>query len=206
MKQLLFLLLISMFSIGRMSAQTNQPPKEMIQQIVALKAFLNYTRQGYNIVSGGLRIVNNIKAADFRLHDMRFDQLKQVSPAVKRSASFLGIAGMQLSLISRCHKLLLEAGQNNVLTTDERKYCKQILLALLDECKGYADVFLQVLTANELALTDDERLKRLLQVQQQLIRLESSLGSFNEDFGVLIRQRMNEQRSLQFSKQLNKLQ
>lgn len=192
--------------MGQISAQSTQPSKEMIQQIIALKTFLNYSKQGYNIVSGGLRIVNNIKAGDFRLHDMRFDQLKQVSPAVKRSASLLGIAGMQLSLISRCHKLLRETGQSNVLTTDERKYCKQILFPLLDECKAYTDVFLQLLTANELALTDDERLNRLMHVQQQLIRLESSLGSFNEDVGVLIRQRMNDQHSLQFSKQLNKLQ
>ena len=77
MKQLLLFFIIIILSLQDLTAQTSQPPKEMIQQIAALKIFLNYARQGYKIVSGGLRTVNRIKSGDFRLHDLQFDHLDE---------------------------------------------------------------------------------------------------------------------------------
>ncbi len=205
MKQLL-LLYFSILSMQSATAQTSHPPKEMVEQIIALKTFFNYTKQGYKIVSGGLRAVNRIKNGDFKLHDLQFDHLQQVSPFVSRSAALSGIAGKQLSLIIRCNRLLQQTDQNKVLTKDERNFCRNVVIQLLDECKHTGSELIQLLTVNEFALKDNERLNRLMQLLQRTIQIETSVLSLSDEVRMLSVSRSNEQRSVQLSNTLNNLQ
>ena len=76
----------------------------------------------------------------------------------------------------------------------------------MNECKQYVDELIQLLTAYELELKDDERINRLGQLKQNTIRLEASVRSISEEIRLLTRNRINEQRSVQHSKQLNNLQ
>lgn len=206
MKQLLITFAAIMLIIHNAAAQTNQAPKEMIQQIMALKTFLTYAKQGYKIVSSGLRTVNRIKNGDFTLQDLQFDHLQQVSPAVSRYAALSGLVVTQANLILSCKKLLREIGQQHILTKEEQDFCKRSVAMFMNECKQYVDELIQLLTAYEIELKDDERINRLGQLKQNTIRLEASVRSLSEEMRLLIRNRINEQRSVQHSKQLNNLQ
>ncbi|TWI79048.1 hypothetical protein IQ13_3440 [Lacibacter cauensis] len=206
MKQLFIILLTITLIIQKAAAQTNQAPKEMIQQIIALKTFLKYAKQGYNIVSSGLRTVNSIKNGDFTLHDLKFDHLQQVSPAVSRYAALSGLVVTQANLILICNKLLHEVSQQLILTKEEQDFCKRSVNMFMNECKQYVDELIQLLTAYALELKDDERINRIGQLKQNTIRLEASFRSLSEEMRLLIRNRINEQRSVQHSKQLNNLQ
>lgn len=206
MKQLLITFAAIMLIIQKAAAQTNQAPKEMIQQIVALKTFLNYAKQGYKIVSSGLRTVNSIKNGEFTLHDLQFDHLQQVSPAVSRYAALSGLVVTQANLILTCKKMLHEISQQHILTKEEQDFCKRSVIMFMNECKQYVDELIQLLTAYELELKDDERINRIGQLKQNTIRLEGSVRSLSEEMRLLIRNRINEERSVQHSKQLNNLQ
>lgn len=206
MKQLLITYAAFMLIIQNAAAQTNQAPKEMIQQIIALKTFLTYAKQGYKIVSSGLRTVNSIKNGDFTLHDLQFDHLQQVSPAVSRYAALSGLVVTQANLILSCNKLLREISQQHILAKEEQDFCKRSVIMFMNECKQYIDELIQLLTAYELELKDDERINRLGQLKQNTIRLEASVRSLSEEMRLLIRNRINEERSVQHSKQLNNLQ
>lgn len=204
MKQLLLILLTNLLFARDAAAQTSLP-KEMIQQIIALKTFLKHVKQGYNIVSNGLQTVNRIKDGDLRLHALQFDHLQQVSPAVSRYASLYGLALSQSSLLLTCNKLFAEIKEQKNLSQDEQDFCKRVVTMLLHECKQSIYELIQLLTVNELGLTDDERLNRLRQLQQKTIRLEASVHSLREDVVQLSLNRINERRNVQHSKQLNKL-
>jgi|GEM_PF-2787670 len=205
MKQLLKILFALMLLSQNATAQTSKPPKEMIQQIAALKTFLKYARQGYSIVSSGLRTVNNIKNGDFNLHDLQFDHLKQVSPSVTRYTALSGVVLSHVRLLLTCNKLLREIGQQNILTKEEQVFCKGSVTMMMNECKLYVDDLTLLLTANELELKDDERINRISQLKQKTIRLETSVRSLSEELQLLTQNRINEQRAIQHSKQLNSL-
>ncbi|TWI77991.1 hypothetical protein IQ13_4235 [Lacibacter cauensis] len=205
MKQLLILLLTLTLLSQNATAQTSKPPKEMIQQIAALKIFLKYARQGYSIVSGGLRTVNNIKNGDFNLHDLQFDHLKQVSPSVTRYTALSGLTLSHIRLLLTCNKLLRQIGQQNILTKEEQVFCKGSVTMMMNVCKQYVDELTLLVTANDLELKDDERINRISQLKQMTIRLESSVRSLSEELQLLTQNRINEQHAIQHSKQLNNL-
>lgn len=205
MKQLLIIILALTLLFQHAIAQTSKPPKEMIQQIAALKMFLKYARQGYSIVSGGLRTVNSIKNGDFNLHDLQFDHLRQVSPAVTRYTALSGLVLSHINLLLTCNKLLREIGQQHILTKEERNFSRGAITMMMNECKQYVDELTLLLTANELELKDDERINRIGFLKQKTVRLEASVRSLSEELQLLTQNRINEQRSLQHSKQLNNL-
>ena len=70
--------------IGPVSAQTvnewvNQKStqkKYLLQQIAALQVYINYAKKGYNIVSGGINTIRDIKKGDLNLHNTFFSSLK----------------------------------------------------------------------------------------------------------------------------------
>lgn len=206
MKQLLITFAAIMLIIHNAAAQTNQAPKEMIQQIIALKTFLAYAKQGYKIVTSGLRTVNNIKNGDFNLHDLKFDQLRQISPAVRRYATLSGLVIMQTNLMLSGNKLLREIDQQDILNKNEQNFCRGSVTMIMSECKQYVDELIQLLTAYELELKDDERINRIAQLKERTILLERSVRSLREELQLLLRNRINEQQTLRISRQLNNLQ
>lgn len=206
MKKFLTLLIATIVSMQSALAQDNQPPKEMIEQIIALKAFLQYGKLGYKIVNGGLRTVNRIKSGDFSLHDLQFDQLQQITPTVSRYASLSEIALSQGSLLISCSELLQQTDQFKTFTKEELSFCKRLLRMLLNECRIYIDELIQLLTAEELELNESERLNRLVQLKQKTSQLEASVRSLSQEIKQLNYQRIQEHRSVLDSKHLNNLQ
>jgi hypothetical protein len=55
----------------------------LIQQIAALKVYLEYLKKGYKIVDKGLTTIGEIKNGTFNLDKDYLYSLKQVSPVVK---------------------------------------------------------------------------------------------------------------------------
>jgi hypothetical protein len=205
MKRLILVVILQYLLFQQALAQTSQPPKEMIEQIVALKTFFSYLKKGYQIVHTGLQTVNRIKNADFSLHDLQFDRLLQVSPAAQKTAAIYGTALTQAALIIRCQQLLRQISQLNTLTVEEQNLCRRTLINLFDECKRSVDEFVQLMTAGELELKEEERINRLQQLQQRTVRLEVSVRSFSEQIQLFSLDRRQQQHSVELSKKLNNL-
>lgn len=205
MKQLLSVLLIQFLLCQQSFAQTSQLPKEMIEQIVALKTFLLHLKKGYQIVHNGLQTVNRIKNGDFSLHQFQIDKLQHVSPAAKKTAAIYGTAISQASLILHCRQLLRQLPALSALTKEEQNFCSKTIQRMLDACQQIIDDFLQLVTAGELELKEEERINRILSVRQQTMELAASVRSLEEQLLLLSRNRELEQRSVDHSKQVNAL-
>ncbi|HLP37766.1 hypothetical protein [Lacibacter sp.] len=205
MKRLILVVLIQSLLFYRVMAQTSQPPKEMIEQIVALKTFLTHLKKGYQIVHSGLQTVNRIKNGDFNLHQLQFNKLQQISPAAKKTAAIYNTAIIQATLLLDCQQLARRLSQLKTLTKEEESFCFKTLQSFIDECKLVADDFIQLITAGELELKEDERINRILSIQQQTVRLDITVRSFGEQLTLLSQSRVQQQRSVDHSKLLNNL-
>ena len=56
--------------------QKETQKKYLLEQIAALNVYLGYVKEGYSIARDGLRIINDIKQGDFKLHDDKFQSLQ----------------------------------------------------------------------------------------------------------------------------------
>jgi len=76
---------------GQLSAQNWQEwfrqkktqRKYLVQQIAALKVYLEYLKEGYAVAKKGLNLVGDIKDGNFNSHAEYFGSLKLVNPSVQ---------------------------------------------------------------------------------------------------------------------------
>lgn len=211
MKKILILTTATLFGALLSTAQTtdewlNQKStqkKYLLQQIAALQVYIGYEKKGYNIVSGGINTIRNIKNGDFNLHRDFFNRLKNVNPAIRRYAKVADIISYQVKIIKQTKQTLQQVRETNQFTEAELDYCKKVFDNLLDECMKTIDELMLVTTSGELQMKDDERLKRIDKLYADVQDKYSFACSFSEDMGLLAVQRLGEQVEINRSKLIN---
>ena len=211
MKRILLLATVGLFAFHSSSAQTtdewlNQKAtqkKYLLQQIAALQVYIGYAKKGYNIVSGGVNTIRNIKNGDFNLHRDFFNSLKNVNPAIRRYAKVADIIAYQVKIIKQTKGTLQQIRETKQFTETEMDYCKQVFDNLLDECMKTVEELILVTTSGKLEMKDDERLKRIDRLYTDVQDKYSFTCSFGEDMGILAVQRLGEQMEINRSKLIN---
>ncbi len=183
--------------------QKSTQKKYLLQQIAALQVYIGYEKKGYNIVSGGINTIRNIKNGDFNLHRDFFNRLKNVNPAIRRYAKVADIISYQVKIIKQTKQTLQQVRETNQFTEAELDYCKKVFDNLLDECMKTIDELMLVTTSGELQMKDDERLKRIDKLYADVQDKYSFACSFSEDMGLLAVQRLGEQVEINRSKLIN---
>ena len=211
MKIILLLATVGLFAFHSSSAQTfdewlNQnstQKKYLLQQIAALQVYLGYVKKGYNIVTGGINTIRNIKNGDFNLHRDFFNRLKNVNPSIRRYAKVADIIAYQVKIIRQTKITIQQIRETKQFTEAELDYCKQVFDNLLDECIKTVEEILLVTTSGELEMKDDERLKRIDGLYADVQDKYSFACSLSEDMGLLAVQRLGEQMEINRSKLIN---
>jgi hypothetical protein len=183
--------------------QKKTQKKYLLQQIAALKVYIDYAQKGYQIAADGVHAVRDIKRGDFDLHDNFFKSLSQVNPAIKKYAKISGILLYQLKIISSSKESLKDVSASKQFTPEEIEYCKSVLEFLFGECKKSVDELISVITSGEAQMKDDERLKRIDKIYLDMQNKYAFCSSFNEEMGLLNLQRTGEQVEINRSKILN---
>lgn len=211
MKKILLLATAGLFVSLSLNAQTadewlNQKAtqkKYLLQQIAALQVYIGYAKKGYNIVTGGINTIRNIKNGDLNLHRDFFNGLKNVNPAIRRYAKVADIIAYQVKIIKQTKGTLQQIGETKQFTETELDYCKQVFDNLLDECMKTVEELILVITSGKLEMKDDERLKRIDKLYADVQEKYSFACSFSEDMGILAIQRLGEQLEINRSKLIN---
>ena len=211
MKKILLLATVGLFAFQSSSAQTtdewlNQKAtqkKYLLQQVAALQVYLGYAKKGYNIVTGGINTIRNIKNGDFNLHRDFFNRLKNVNPAIHRYAKVADIIAYQVKIIKQTKLVHQQISETKQFTEAELDYCKQVFDTLLDECIKTVEELILVTTSGELEMKDDERLKRIDWLYADVQDKYSFACSFSEDMSLLAVQRLGEQMEINRSKLIN---
>ncbi|MBP8113711.1 MAG: hypothetical protein KAY50_00070 [Chitinophagaceae bacterium] len=183
--------------------QKSTQKKYLLQQIAALQVYINYAKKGYNIVSGGINTIRDIKKGDLNLHNTFFSSLKTINPKISRYAKVADIISYQVRIIKLARQTLQSIKEANQFSVEEIEYCKKVLDALLDDCIQSVTELLEIITPDKLQMTDDERLVRIDKLYGDMQDKFTFCNVMSEDIGLLALQRLSEQIEINRSKLIN---
>lgn len=147
-------------SFAEWFSQKKTQIKYLTQQIAALQAYKSSLEQGYGILKSEWGAIGNFKNGEFGLHQDYYQSLSAVNPQVKSSVNLTNIQSEQQSIVSQFNAI-----QNlNGLQENEQAYISSVRQNIITQCGKDLDDLQTVLTAGELQMTDDERIKRIDQI------------------------------------------
>lgn len=182
--------------------QKKTQKKYLLQQIAALKVYLEYAEKGYEITGKGINTVRNIKNGDFDLHRDFFESLKAVNPLIKKYAKVGDIILYQIRIVKKVKETLEKVRDSKQFTTKELVYCKEVLDFLLDECIKTVEELIQVTTSGVFCMKDDGRLKQIDRLYEDIQSKYTFCSSFAGEMELLSVQRQAEQTEINQSKLL----
>jgi hypothetical protein len=211
MKKIFLLPVIAALLFSEVNAQTFNElfrqkatqKKYLVQQIAALQVYIGYAKKGYNIVSGGINTIRDIKKGELNLHNTFFNSLKSINPKISRYAKVADIITYQVRIIKLAKQTLQSIREANQFTADEVEYCKKVFDALLDDCVESIDELLAVITPDKLTMKDNERLVRIDKLYLDMQDKFTFCNVVSEDIGILALQRMSEKIKINQSKLIN---
>lgn len=185
--------------------QKSTQKKYLLQQIAALKVYIDYAKKGYNIVSSCVNTIRDIKKGDLSLHNSFFNSLKTINPKIGRYAKVADIISYQVRIIKLVRQTLQSIKEANQFSVEEINYWKKVLDALLDDCVQSISELLDVITPDKLQMTDDERLARIDKLYLDMQDKFTFCNVMSEDIGLLALHRVTEQIEINKSKRINGL-
>lgn len=205
-------ILVVMFALaaGAANAQTfdewfrqkKTQKKYLLQQIAALKVYLDYLKKGYKIVDKGLTIVGDIKQGKFDLDMEYLESLKNVNSAVSGSAKVASIIAYQQRIMAEFRRLKELSGKSDFFTNEEKRYVEQVYSNMLRESEMSLDELDRVLSNSDFEMKDDERVKRVDALYLDMKDKYAFTKSFSNSTQVLIAQRSKEHHEVLSSEQL----
>ncbi|RKR84282.1 hypothetical protein BDD43_4514 [Mucilaginibacter gracilis] len=134
--------------------------KYLTQQIAALQACRTSLEQGYAMMKSEWGAIGNFKNGEFGLHQGYYNSFSAVNPQVKGSVNVTTIQAEQQSIISQFNAIR----NLNGLQANEQSYIGSVRQNIIDQCNKDLDDLQAVLSAGQLQMTDDERIKRINQI------------------------------------------
>lgn len=178
--------------------------KYLIQQIAALKVYLEYLKKGYKIVDKGLTTIGDIKDGTFTMDKDYLNSLKQVSPVVKNSPKLNEVIAYQNSIRKDLYRLVLDSRRDENLSSDEVEYIEEVYKNMLEECEASIDELIVITTSGEAEMKDDERLLRLDKVHDDMQEKYAFTQDFINGTRLLCVERAKEKNQIKRSEQLIK--
>lgn len=168
-----------------------------IEKLDELRKILEELKKGYEILFKGYTTIRDLSKGNFKLHEAFLDGLLEVSPAVKNYARVKDIIEAQLALIKEYRQAYQRFSSSGSFSADELTYMQDVYSKLIAKSLGDLDALSTVLTAKKLRASDDERLKAIDGIYEDMTDKLSFLRHFNSNTSVLAAQRENEKNEAQ---------
>jgi hypothetical protein len=164
----------------------------LIQQIAALKVYLKYLKEGYDIAKKGLNTIGDIKQGKFDLDETYLESLGNVNSSISGSARVSSILAYQKLVVKELRKLMDECTTSEQLTNEERRYVATVYSNMLTESENSLERLQTVITSNELEMKDDERIEQIDLIYVDMKDKYAFARSFSNSTRMLIMQRDRE--------------
>ena len=174
----------------------------LIQQIAALQVYIGYAQKGYSIAQEGLNIIGDFKRGELNLHTGYFNSRKSVNPKIKQYAKVADIIAMQLAIIQGYTRTRRQIQKSGAFNSKELDYIIRVMDRLLDDCENTLDELITVTTDGNLEMKDDERLKRIDILYQDMTDKYTFSQSFSNETILLAASRIKENNDVQTSRAL----
>ncbi|MEH6680378.1 MAG: TerB family tellurite resistance protein [Sediminicola sp.] len=171
-----------------------------IEKLAQFKQILADMKKGYEILDKGYGSVRELSQGNFTLHQVFLDGLLQVSPTVREYGRIADIIRYQGSLAKEYRAAwdrFLNSGNFDTMETD---YLKKVYDRLILESLRNLDNLVNILTADRLRMSDDERLEAIDEIFLDMGDRLSFLRYFNDQVSIMSFHRENGSREIQGSK------
>lgn len=161
----------------------------LVKQIALLQVYLGFLRKGYDVASGGLAAIGEMKHGKFALDNGYLGSLAEASPAVKNPAKVDDVLLHYASIVSLFSGLSGDPRIRDNLDPREIRYVRAVHRNLLRECDASLDDLRTILIAGETEMSDDDRLRRLDSVCLDMAGMYSFARDFTESTRLLCMER-----------------
>jgi|SRR5580693_7000674 hypothetical protein len=161
----------------------------MLKQIAKLEIYIIDLEKGYKIAREGLTTIGEIKKGEFNLHSLFFSSLQSVNPSVAKYSKISVIISDQLSIISSFKTLIQYLNKSGKLTNSEMQYVETVFTNMVNECTKSLNALIAVTTDGTLEMTDDERIRRIDGIYNDMEDKYAFTQSFTSKAGLLAEQR-----------------
>jgi len=189
MKRWLICLCTSFTLCGSLNAQGDI--QAMLKQIAKLEIYIVDLEKGYRIAREGLTFIGEIKKGEFNLHSLFFSSLQSVNPSVAKYSKIAVIVADQLSIVSSFKKLNQRLDGKKI-SSGEFSYISSVYSNMINECGKNLNALIEVTTDGKLEMTDDERIKRIDGIYDDMEDKYAFTQSFTNKAGLLADQRTAE--------------
>ncbi|UPK68027.1 TerB family tellurite resistance protein [Chitinophaga filiformis] len=150
-----------------------------IEKLAELKKILQSMYDGYRIISEGYNKVKDITSGNYKLHELFLDGLYLVSPAVRKYARVADILSYQLTMVREYKAALKQFRSSGAFDADYLAYLATVYKRLMDDTLFQLDELTMILTAQQLRMSDDERLAAIDRIYNNMEQKLLFLRSFN---------------------------
>ncbi len=182
--------------------QKNTQRKYLVQQIAALKVYLNYLKEGYDIAKKGLNVIGDIKQGKFDLDMEYLESLHNVNSAIGGSVRVANVIAYQRAIMIEFRKLKDSTEESDLLSRDEKEYISAVYSNVLMESELSLEELDRVLSNTGFEMKDDERIKRVDLLYVDMKDKYSFTKSFSNSTRLLITQRSKDQQEILVQQEL----
>jgi hypothetical protein len=173
-----------------------------IEKLAQFKQILSDMKKGYDVINSGYSTISSISQGTFNLHQGFLNGLLAVSPPLRTYSRVAQIISYQETLLSEyklAHGNFKSGGR---FTPQEISYMGIVYKNLFNQSVNNLSALTMVMTASQLRMSDDERLRQIDGIDKDMRDKLSFLRSFNNRAAAIDGQRARQQ---QDSKSLQQL-
>jgi len=174
---------------GSVKAQSDI--QAMLKQIAKLEIYIIDLEKGYKIAREGLTTIGEIKKGEFNLHSIFFSSLQSVNPSVAKYSKIAVIVSDQIFIVSG-FKSLIQRLNGKKINANEINYINAVYSNMVTECTKSLNALIAVTTDGTLEMTDDERIKRIDGIYEDMEDKYAFTQSFTSKAGSMADQRNDE--------------
>lgn len=155
-----------------------------VEKLSELKSILNDMYTAYTIIDKGYTDVKNIVAGNFNLHKAFLDALLAVSPAVQDYSKVEQIITAESAILSEYKAASRQLAGSGRFSIGELDYMNGVYANLLNRSAACVSELVMLLTADELRMSDADRLGGVDRVYGDIDSQLKLLRMFNSGLAV----------------------
>lgn len=159
------------------------------KQISELQVYIGEAEKGYSIMENGINTIGQIKKGEFNLHNAFYSSLESVNPTIAKLGEVADIIALQAAIVERFSSSLSRYRQNAALRANEVEYIGQVYQMVLQDGEADVTALIQILTADKLKMTDDQRMARLHGLESDMRQRYEFTAGFTNQADLLCLQR-----------------
>ena len=172
------------------------------EKLSSMKSTLTEMYQGYETLKRGYTHIRDIAKTNFSLHSDFLNALLAVSPSVRGDPRIAVILDAEYQIVAAYRSASARWNGSGQFSTQEMAYILGTYSALLQRCLQSAEELTMVLTADELRMSDAERMAVIGRIQDDTQKQLMMMKGLDNTLSVQVAQRQQAARDIHSLKSL----